>query len=135
MAEIEIGVLSNQCLNRRIADPKTLALQTSAWQDRRNRDGIPVKWRFTVQNARTAPPHLYLQLPYWSCTSFLMMYWPAGFEKLFAEREALGSRYGVGYNQTGGRNEPTNPEYWAAAAAIPRKDGVINRYTDTTKAQ
>jgi hypothetical protein len=64
-----------------------------------------------------------------------MMYWPAGFEKLFAEREALGSRYGVAYNQTGGRNEPTNPEYWAAAAAIPRKDGVINRYTDTTKAQ
>ena len=59
MAEIEIGVLSNQCLNRRIADPETLALQTSAWQDRRNRDGIPVKWRFTVQNARTALPHLY----------------------------------------------------------------------------
>ena len=61
MAEIEIGVLSNQCLNRRIADPETLALQTSAWQNRRNRDGIPVKWRFTIQNARNALPHLYPQ--------------------------------------------------------------------------
>lgn len=59
MAEIELGVLSSQCLNRRIADRETLALQTSAWQDRRNRDGIPVKWRFTVQNARTTLPHLY----------------------------------------------------------------------------
>jgi transposase len=63
MAEIELGVLSSQCLNRRIADPKTLAQETSAWQDRRNRDGTTVKWRFTVQNARTTLPHLYPPLP------------------------------------------------------------------------
>ena len=61
MAEIELSVLSSQCLNRRIADPALLAQETTAWQTRRNRDGITVKWRFTVQNARTALPHLYPQ--------------------------------------------------------------------------
>jgi hypothetical protein len=59
MAEIELSVLSSQCLDRRIADRETLAQESSAWQGRRNRDAIPVKWRFTVQNARTTLPHLY----------------------------------------------------------------------------
>jgi oxalate decarboxylase/phosphoglucose isomerase-like protein (cupin superfamily) len=62
--------------------------------------------------------------------SFLLMYWPAGFEKLFIEREALRQRYGITYNQADGRNEPSDPEYWAATEALPRKYGVINRYTE-----
>jgi len=61
MAEIELSVLSSQCLDRRIPDRDTLIAETTPWQDRRNRDGIPVKWRFTVQKARTALPHLYPQ--------------------------------------------------------------------------
>lgn len=59
MAEIELSVLSNQCLNRRIPDRETLEHDTAAWESSRNRAGIPVKWRFTLQNARTTLIHLY----------------------------------------------------------------------------
>lgn len=59
MAEIEIGVLSNQCLDCRIPDADTLVTETIAWQTRRNRDGIPIKWRFTVNDARAHLAHLY----------------------------------------------------------------------------
>lgn len=59
MAEIEIGVLSRQCLTRRIADPETLASEVAAWQAKRNQDGTTVKWRFTVNEARSRLPHLY----------------------------------------------------------------------------
>ena len=59
MAEIEIGVLSNQCLDRRIPDTDTLVTETTAWQTGRNREGIPTKWRFTVNDARGRLAHLY----------------------------------------------------------------------------
>jgi len=59
MAEIELSVLSSQCLNRRIPDRESLKQDTAAWERRRNQDRIPVKWRFTVQQARTTLPHLY----------------------------------------------------------------------------
>jgi transposase len=59
MAEIELSVLSGQCLNRRLVNTETLTYQTSAWQAQRNQEKIPVKWRFTVQNARSTLTHLY----------------------------------------------------------------------------
>jgi len=59
MAEIELSVLNSQCLDRRIPDQQTLAQETKSWQDQRNRDGIPVKWRFTVNDARQRLSHLY----------------------------------------------------------------------------
>jgi hypothetical protein len=59
MAEIELSVLASQCLAHRIPDRDTLAGETAAWQARRNQDGIPVKWRFTVNDARQRLPHLY----------------------------------------------------------------------------
>ncbi len=59
MAEIEMGVLSNQCLARRLPDAGTLVTETTAWQTRRNQDGIPIKWRFTVNDARNHLTHLY----------------------------------------------------------------------------
>lgn len=65
MAEIEIGVLSRQCLARRIADPETLACEVAAWQARRNQDGTTVKWRFTVSDARSRLPHLYPEYSQW----------------------------------------------------------------------
>ena len=34
MAEIEIGVMSRQCLDRRIPDQRTLRREAAAWQDR-----------------------------------------------------------------------------------------------------
>jgi len=59
MAGIELSVLGRQCLARRIPDQETLSGETASWEERRNRDGIPVKWRFTVNNAPQRLSHLY----------------------------------------------------------------------------
>ena len=59
MAEIELGVLAGQCLNRRIPDQETLERETDAWQQRRNQEGIGVNWRFTTQDARIKLKSLY----------------------------------------------------------------------------
>jgi len=53
MAEIEIGVLTRQCLDRRIPDIRTLARETAAWQCRRNDSGARIRWMFNVNRART----------------------------------------------------------------------------------
>ena len=42
MAEIEIGVLARQCLDRRIANQDILRGEVNAWQNQRNRDVIRV---------------------------------------------------------------------------------------------
>jgi transposase len=52
MVEIEIGVLRGQCLDRRIADRKTLEAQIAAWECQRNAAGSRIKWMFTTQRAR-----------------------------------------------------------------------------------
>ena len=52
MAEIEIGALARQCLNRRIPDQSALRREVGAWQQRRNRDAIRVDWRLTTPDAR-----------------------------------------------------------------------------------
>ena len=59
MAEIEIGVMSRQCLDRRIPDQRTLWLEAAAWQDRRNQEAIKVDWRFTTADARIKLKSLY----------------------------------------------------------------------------
>ena len=59
MAEIELGVLARQCLDRRMPDREVLAQESGAWQERRNRDGIRVDWRFTTQDARIKLKSLY----------------------------------------------------------------------------
>lgn len=51
MAEIEIGVLTRQCLDRRIADPAALCHEVAAWQTRRNAARRPIAWTFTRQDA------------------------------------------------------------------------------------
>ena len=48
MAEIELGILGRQCLNRRIADAKTLRRQIAAWESKRNAKKTKVNWRFTT---------------------------------------------------------------------------------------
>lgn len=59
MAEIEIGVLSAQCLDRRIPDSETLAAEAAAWEAERNAAGATISWQFTVQAARCKLSHLY----------------------------------------------------------------------------
>ena len=59
MAEIEIGVMARQCLDRRIPDWGVLRRETAAWRTQRNWDGIRVDWRFTTADARIKLKSLY----------------------------------------------------------------------------
>lgn len=59
LAESELGVLSAQCLDRRIPDKPTLIEEIAAWQHERNALHTKSDWHFTAQNARTKLKHLY----------------------------------------------------------------------------
>jgi hypothetical protein len=59
MAEIELSVLSRQCLDRRIADRQTLEQEVAAWEQRRNAESRRIDWRFTTADARIKLKHLY----------------------------------------------------------------------------
>jgi hypothetical protein len=62
VAEIELSVLSRQCLNRRIGDVKTLRREITKWTRDRNASGTRVRWRFTVDDARNKLHRLYPQI-------------------------------------------------------------------------
>jgi DDE superfamily endonuclease len=51
MAEIEIGILSRQCLDRRVASRQLLQREVDAWQQARNAQQRRIEWRFTRQDA------------------------------------------------------------------------------------
>ena len=51
MAEIEIGILSRQCLDRRIASADLLQSEVDAWQTNRNEQRRTIEWKFTRQDA------------------------------------------------------------------------------------
>ncbi len=59
MAEIELSVLSRQCLNRRIPDMETLKEEVATWCDRRNEKATWIDWRFTTEDARVKLKRLY----------------------------------------------------------------------------
>jgi DDE superfamily endonuclease len=59
MAEIEIGVLSRQCLNRRIDNEQTLCQEIAAWETKRNAAGVRLHWTFTMAVARAKLRKLY----------------------------------------------------------------------------
>jgi hypothetical protein len=59
MAEIELSVLSRQCLDRRIPDIDTLTHEVAAWEQARNANPRPVNWRFTTPDARIKLKRLY----------------------------------------------------------------------------
>ena len=59
MAEIEIGVLARQCLDRRIPNQQVLRREVGAWQHQRNRDAVQVDWRLTTDDARIKLKSLY----------------------------------------------------------------------------
>lgn len=52
MAEIELSALSKQCLDRRIAEMRTLASEVNSWTRRRNRLKVAIRWNFTKNDAR-----------------------------------------------------------------------------------
>ncbi len=59
IAEIELAVLSNSCLSRRIPDEPTLCREVNANVRERNAKASPVKWKFTAQDARRKLARLY----------------------------------------------------------------------------
>lgn len=59
IAEIELSVLAQQCLDRRIPTADKLNQEITAWQNQRNLAGGTVVWRFTNEQARTKLRHLY----------------------------------------------------------------------------
>jgi hypothetical protein len=62
MAEIELSVLSGQCLDRRIGSEEDLKREVAAWQDKRNMQNKKVNWHFTTQDARVKLKRLYPSL-------------------------------------------------------------------------
>ena len=59
MAEIELGILSKQCLKRRIPTLERLAYHVAAWELKRNQDQRKIKWQFTTKDARIKLHSLY----------------------------------------------------------------------------
>ncbi len=63
MVEVELSVLSRQCLERRIPDTERLGREVGAWQQKRNEGGVTVDWRFTASDAREKLARLYPAQP------------------------------------------------------------------------
>ena len=63
MAEIELGVLQHQCLDRRIPDEATLKQEIAAWEKQRNAEQATIDWRFSIADARKKLKRLYPSLP------------------------------------------------------------------------
>jgi hypothetical protein len=62
MAEIELSVLTRQCIQGRIATEEALCAKTTAWQDLRNAARTPIDWQFTTEDARMKLKRLYPKL-------------------------------------------------------------------------
>ena len=59
IAEIELSILSRQCLAARIPDKATLTKAVTAWYTWRNAENRQVNWQFTTADARIKLKHLY----------------------------------------------------------------------------
>jgi hypothetical protein len=59
MAEIELNVLTGQCLKRRIDDIEIVKKEVAAWQRARDNKGAKVNWQFTAEDARIKLRRLY----------------------------------------------------------------------------
>ncbi len=59
MAEIELNVLTGQCLNRRIDDIAVVRREVLAWQKIRDNKNAKVNWQFTAEDARIKLSRLY----------------------------------------------------------------------------
>jgi hypothetical protein len=59
VAEIELSVMSGQCLKRRLSSADELVTQLSAWEAIRNSSNKTVNWQFTTADARIKLKSLY----------------------------------------------------------------------------
>jgi len=58
MAELELSVLSRQCLSRRLPEQETRERDVAAWTQARTSVAAPAHWTFTTEEARTTLTHL-----------------------------------------------------------------------------
>jgi hypothetical protein len=65
MVEIELSVLAEQCLQRRLPDKTTVQHEIAAWERRRKEAKTTVPWRFTAEKARSKLQRLYPLQPVW----------------------------------------------------------------------
>lgn len=61
MAEIELSVLTRQCLRRRLARIDSVQRHASIWPRKRNRLKATINWTFNRNDARRVFPELYRQ--------------------------------------------------------------------------
>lgn len=59
IAEIELSILSRQCLDRRMGSLAEVQQEVAAWQQQRNHAQVSVDWRFTTADARIKLKRLY----------------------------------------------------------------------------
>jgi len=59
MAEIELNVLNNQCLGRRIGSIEQVRDEVEAWEQARNGFDKKINWQFTTEKARIKLKRLY----------------------------------------------------------------------------
>ena len=59
IAENELSALTRQCLARRVATLREMRSHVAAWQRKRNREEVPVRWRFTLDRARERMRRVY----------------------------------------------------------------------------
>ena len=59
IAEVELNIMTRQCLSRRIASIDVLRSELSAWENERNQNKSKVNWQFTTKDARIKLVSLY----------------------------------------------------------------------------
>lgn len=59
MAEIELQVLTKQCLKRHIATIEKIKIEVEAWQKQRNNKNSKINWQFKTDDARIKLKRLY----------------------------------------------------------------------------
>ena len=56
MAEIELSILSRQCMKDYFESIEQLTTAIAAWERSRNEDKIGINWQFTTADAPQGPP-------------------------------------------------------------------------------
>lgn len=59
MAEMELSILTRQCIGRRFESTAAMEAAIAVWQSTRNEQALGAKWQFTTTNARVKLKGLY----------------------------------------------------------------------------
>ena len=62
IAELELNILSRQCLSRRLDSLEKVVSEITAWEKERNAHPSEIHWHFSNENARTKLSSLYPEL-------------------------------------------------------------------------